>query len=242
MLIIPAIDLYDDSVVRLHRGSYEEVTRYGTDPAAVARRFVAAGARRIHIVDLSAARSDGSNREAIRAIRNAVDCELEIGGGVRSMEDAERLKNWGLDYLVAGTVYAKNPGEVRRWIDRLGVRVIAGIDARDGIVRIRGWEESAGTTPCELLRTSGDIGISAVEYTNIANDGAFTGPDLDGTEALTACIENDGKIPVIASGGVRNIDDIAAAAARPAVGGVIIGRALYEDRLDLSEAIDRYGE
>ena len=238
MLIIPAIDLYDNAVVRLHQGSYEEVTRYGSDPATVARRFVSAGARRIHIVDLSAARNEGDNRNAIRSIRAAVDCELEIGGGVRTPEDARRLREWGLDYLVAGTRFARDPVEVGRWIEELGVRMIAGIDARDGVVRVSGWEESAGMAPCDLARRAREVGISALEYTNIANDGAFTGPDLPGTEELAECAAG---VPVIASGGVRDLSDIAAAAKRPSIYGIIVGRALYENRLDLAEAIEQFG-
>ncbi len=238
MVIIPAIDLYENSVVRLHQGSYEAVTRYDSDPATVARGFVAAGASRIHLVDLSAARGSGSNTDAIRAIRSAVDCTLELGGGVRTLESARILRSLGLDYLVTGTSFARDPDEVSRWIDELGPVIIAGIDARDGRVKVAGWEEDAGIDVCDLAARAKGAGIAAIEYTNIAKDGAFTGPDLDGTLSVAAC--SDG-VPVIASGGVRNAEDIRLASARTGIAGIIIGRALYESRIDLAEVIRTYG-
>ncbi len=238
-MIIPAIDLYRNEVVRLHQGSYDSVTTYGTDPAQVAREFAAAGARRIHLVDLDAAQGTGSNGDALARIRDAVSCELEVGGGVRSLERARDLAAWGMDFVVVGTLFARDPDAVGAWVSEIDARIIAGIDARDGVVRVSGWVESAGIAPTDLAARTGDLGIAAVEFTNIARDGAFTGPDIEGTTAVARAAR---PVPVIASGGVGNMEDVAAAAGAPEIAGIIIGRALYEGKIDLHEAIDRYDD
>ncbi len=235
MIIIPAIDLIDGSCVRLRQGSYADTTVYDENPVDMARRLVDAGARRIHLVDLDAARGSGDNRAVIRDIRSAVSVELEVGGGVRDHAALQAVLDLGIDYAVVGTILARDPDQVAGWAARAGSRMIASIDARDGWVRVSGWQEDTALRAEDLAQRAGTMGFSAVEYTNIARDGMLQGPDIAGTVAVARATD----IPVILSGGVADTDDARRVQqlGEDLVAGMIVGRALYEGRFDLSAAI-----
>lgn len=235
MIIIPAIDLIDGRVVRLRQGAYADTTVYEEDPVAMAGRLVDQGATRIHLVDLDAARGSGDNRAVLQAIREAVSVTLEVGGGVRSRAALETLLELGIDYAVVGTVLAREPETVAAWCADAGGRMLASIDARDGMVRVSGWQEGTGIPATELARRAGEMGFAAVEYTNIARDGMLEGPDVEGTLEIAAAT----SIPVILSGGVARTADAATVqrAAGGRIAGMIVGRALYEGHFDLPTAI-----
>ncbi|MFW5827835.1 MAG: 1-(5-phosphoribosyl)-5-[(5-phosphoribosylamino)methylideneamino]imidazole-4-carboxamide isomerase [Alkalispirochaeta sp.] len=235
MIIIPAIDLINGSCVRLRQGSYADTTVYDENPVDMARRLVEAGAQRIHLVDLDAARGSGDNRAVIRDIRTAVSVELEVGGGVRDYHALQAVLDLGIDYAVVGTVLARDPDMVAGWATEAGSRMIASIDARDGWVRVSGWQEDTALRAADLAGQAGTMGLSAVEYTNIARDGMLEGPDIEGTLAVADATE----IPVILSGGIAETDDARRVQqlSENRVAGIIVGRALYEGRFDLTAAI-----
>ena len=239
MKIIPAIDLLGGRCVRLQKGSYSDVTVYYEDPAEAAAVFQSLGVPRLHVVDLDAARGLGkNNREALRKIAAVFDGEIEVGGGVRSENDIEELLKAGADFLIAGTVLAKEPETVGRWVRRYGARFIAGIDALKGEVRVSGWEKDGGISDEALAKTAAEIGCSAVIYTNIDKDGMMSGPDIENTERIA---EASG-IPVILSGGISCNDDLYRAAASGKIAGAIVGKAFYEKSVDLEEASKRLSD
>lgn len=240
MTIIPAIDIISGRCVRLRQGSFSDTTVYDEDPATVARRFVADGAQRIHLVDLDAARGSGDNRETIASVRAAVDCVLELGGGVRSLEAVRELFDLGVEFAVLGTVLLRRPDEVERWADVYGKRMIASIDAHDGMVRVAGWQEESSVVATELAERIGALGFAAIEYTDIGRDGMLVGPDIDGGLAIARA----GGIPTILSGGVSRTGDAVAVAEASGgeIAGLIVGRAIYEGTFDLKTAIARRKE
>jgi len=238
--VIPAIDLLDGRCVRLSQGSYSDVSVYGDDPVSVARSFIEAGARRIHLVDLDAARGSGNNRGPIARIRAAVSAVVEVGGGVRTDADVAELIDAGVDRIIVGTVLARDPGMVARWCAAHrqaadGVLLLAGIDARDGRVMIAGWEAGTGIADTELAVRAREIGCAGIIYTNIARDGMLSGPDVERTNLIAEA----GKLPVVLSGGVSSADDIARAVreGHPGLQGIIVGKALYTGKVELAEAI-----
>lgn len=236
LTLIPAIDLIGGRCVRLHQGSYNHVTNYSEDPVAVARAFAEAGATLLHIVDLDAAADRGNNRAVIKAIRAAVTCRIEVGGGVRSADAVAELLDLGVDWAVVGTLLATAPETVAGWIARFGPCIVAALDARDGIVRVRGWQESSGLGALELAQRAAQIGVAAIEYTNIANDGTLGGPDILGTQALARAVTT----PVILSAGVSSVADLEAiATTAPEIVGAIAGKAIYEGKLDVAQAVRR---
>ena len=240
MIIIPAIDLLGGGCVRLRQGDYGRATRYDDeDPVERARKFEAAGIRRIHIVDLDAAKGRGDhNRGVIRRIREAVSCLLEVGGGIRTEEDVRELLDLGVDRLILGTLLAKDPETARAWISRHGRKFIAGIDALEGQVKIAGWMEGALLGDLELARRAAEIGVCSIIYTNIARDGMMEGPDIE----RTLLVARTAGLPVILSGGVSGTGDISAAAesAGGAIAGVITGKAVYEGKIDLAALTREY--
>jgi len=254
MTIIPAIDLLDGRCVRLLRGSYSDRTLYSESPADVARSFERLGASWIHIVDLNAARSGGGrrdgvrrgdgdtdrahNRDRIREIRAAVSCRLEVGGGVRTETDVDELLDAGADRLVVGTVLARDPDRVAAWVDRHGSRFFAGIDALDGQVMVQGWETGSGIRDTDLARRARDIGVAGVIYTNISRDGAMAGPDIASTNRVAESVD----LPVILSGGISGRGDVESVFGErhQRVAGIIIGKALYEHAVDLTELVERF--
>ncbi len=239
MKIIPAIDLLGGRCVRLQKGSYSDVTVYYEDPAEAAAVFQSLGVPRLHVVDLDAARGLGkNNREALRKIAAVFDGEIEVGGGVRSENDIEELLKAGADFLIAGTVLAKEPETVGRWVRRFGSRFIAGIDALKGEVRVSGWEKGSGLRDEDLAKRAAEIGCSAVIYTNIDKDGTMSGPDIGNTKRIAAAC----GLPVILSGGVSCTEDLYRIAGSGVIVGVIVGKAFYEKTVDLEEASKRLSE
>ena len=238
MTVIPAIDLLGGRCVRLYRGCYDQSKVYPTFPADTAERFFAAGARRIHLVDLDAARGNGDNRKILRQIRKRVPCILEVGGGIRGERDVEELLDIGIDRLILGTVLAGEPEKAARWVEKYGRHFIAGIDALDGMTKVAGWEKSGGVSDLVLARRAADMGILSIIYTNIARDGTMEGPDIGRSLEVAA----HAGLPVIISGGIGGLEDCLAvtrAASEGSIRGIIIGKALYEGRLNLEEAIQK---
>ncbi|MEX2658417.1 MAG: HisA/HisF-related TIM barrel protein [Acidimicrobiales bacterium] len=237
MELLPSIDLRQGRVVRLHQGDFAQETVYGDDPVAVATAYAAAGAPWIHVVDLDASRRDGSNRDAIVAVARAVHVPVQAGGGVR---DASLLDD-GVARVVLGSAAVDDPGLVTRLGASHPGRVAVGLDHRDGEVRVRGWEEGSGRQLLDLVAELAVPGVAAFVVTDISRDATLGGPDLEGYATLLASTE----VPVVASGGVGSIDDLRALAALEAGGrrlsGTIVGKALYEGRFGLADAIAAVG-
>ena len=237
MLIIPAIDILDGRCVRLLRGNYDRAREYNANPADVARQLEGAGAKRIHVVDLDAARGAGkNNRNIIGEIAKNATVEIEVGGGVRSEDDIDALAEAGVDNMIVGTALAKEPDVVARWVSKYGEMLIAGIDACDGEVRVSGWEERSALLDVELGRTVADMGICCIVYTSISVDGTLAGPDIERTNRMA---ETSG-VDVILSGGIGGISDVkrVVETSDDHIIGMIAGKALYEGALDLGEALE----
>jgi len=232
MLVIPAIDLMDGKVVRLSRGDFATRIVYSDRPAEFAAAFLRAGARRVHVVDLDGARAGHPvNTDVVRAIV-ATGVEVELGGGLRSIEAVEAAIAVGVHYVVLGTAAVERIDLVAEACRRFPGRVVAGIDARDGEVKVAGWEQGTGLPAVDVARKVAGAGVTLVEYTDVARDGMFTGVDAVGAARLQA----SAGVPVVASGGVAAITDVAACKAA-GLAGVIVGKALYEKRMDLAEAL-----
>jgi phosphoribosylformimino-5-aminoimidazole carboxamide ribotide isomerase len=236
MEIWPAIDLRHGRCVRLRQGDYDRETVFGEDPAAMAVRWVEAGARRLHLVDLDAARNEPSqeNRDAICAILDAVTIPCQLGGGVRDDGAIRSLVNLGLRRLIVGSAALKNPAWFAMAADAYPDRLAAGIDARDGMVATDGWLETSETSATDLARDlrRRTASISAIIYTDIARDGMMQGPNLPALREM----EQATDIPVIASGGVTSIDDVRQLV-DAGTHAAIIGRALYEGNIALEDAV-----
>ena len=236
MLIIPAIDLLDGECVRLFKGDYNEVKSYESDPAVAARAFQKLGVKRLHLVDLDAARGEGkNNREAVRKIRSVFSGVLELGGGVRTEEDIKELLDIGVEKLIVGTVLAKNPELVASWIKSYGKVFIAGIDALDGEVKVSGWEKGTSLKDSVLGRKCADMGIENIIYTNIDRDGTLAGPDLDSTNRMA----RETGLTITLSGGISSQDDLKDVCDKgdPLIKGIITGKAYYEGRINLEKAL-----
>ena len=233
MELYPAIDLRAGRCVRLWQGDFEKETVYGTDPVAVAERFVAAGARWLHVVDLDAARGEGNNLDAVLAIAAAVPARVQTGGGVR--DDA--LLVAGVDRVVLGSLAVANCAYAAELIAEYPGRVAIGLDHRDGEVRVRGWEERGDVRLLDAVRWPEFEGAAAFIVTDIGRDGTLGGPDLDGLASVLEATNVD----VIASGGVSSLADLEALTSLEAdgrhVAGVIVGRALYEGNFTVEEAM-----
>ena len=236
MIILPAIDLKEGRCVRLEQGLMEKDTVYHDDPAAQARIWQEQGGELLHIVDLDGAFAGvPKNREAIRAIVEAIDIPCELGGGVRDLATAEAYLELGVDRVILGTVAKENPQLVADACRRFPGRIVVGIDARDGLVAVRGWADVTEKKATELAREMEGFGVEAIIYTDIARDGMMQGPNIAATKALAEAI----NIPVIASGGVSSLDDIRRLLEIESSGiaGVITGKAIYSGALDLREAV-----
>jgi phosphoribosylformimino-5-aminoimidazole carboxamide ribotide isomerase len=236
MDLYPAIDLRGGRCVRLYQGDYDQETVYDNDPVEQAKAFETAGAPWIHVVDLDAARTGRPvNREVVAEIACAVKVPVQAGGGVRDEDAADALFEAGVARVVVGTAALEQPAFVRRLASRHPVAV--GLDARAREVATRGWEKGTGKDLFDVLGEFAEAGVAAVVVTEIGRDGTFAGPDLDGLAAVLAAT----PIDVIASGGVGTVDDIRALAALASgsrtLAGAIVGRALYEGRVDLNEAL-----
>ncbi|WP_111414489.1 1-(5-phosphoribosyl)-5-[(5-phosphoribosylamino)methylideneamino]imidazole-4-carboxamide isomerase [Billgrantia lactosivorans] len=235
MLVIPAIDLKDGKCVRLKQGRMDEATTYGDDPVAMAARWVEAGARRLHLVDLNGAfEGKPINGEAVTAIaRRWPELPIQIGGGIRSADTIEHYLAAGVSYVIIGTKAVKEPAFVGEMCRAFPGHVIVGLDARDGYVATDGWAEVSQVKAVDLARRFADDGVSSIVYTDIARDGMLNGVNVEATAALA----REGGLPVIASGGVTDLDDLRAlvAAGEPGILGAITGRAIYEGSLDVAE-------
>ena len=237
MIVIPAIDLRNGRCVRLMQGRKYDVTVYNDDPVAVAREFAAAGAQMIHVVDLDGAFSetDSPNRAVLKRMLETVDVPIEFGGGVRSPEVAQLLANQGIARIVLGTVAAESPDSLKEFVDRFSSKICVGIDARDGRVMSRGWETRTSLDAVDLAKSVASCGVERIIYTDIARDGTLVGPNIDQTLAVVRAA----NVRVTASGGVSSLDDIKRLrdADDSRLDSVIVGKALYEGKFKLEEAI-----
>jgi phosphoribosylformimino-5-aminoimidazole carboxamide ribotide isomerase len=231
--VLPAIDLLGGKVVRLVHGDYNRVTVYGEDPAAYAAEFLATGAEMVHVVDLDGAREGQPvNLPAIRAIVAATGGRVQVGGGLRQISHAQTLIDLGVARVLVGTRLANAPEEAERWVTALGDRLVATIDTRGGKVATEGWLSTSTTDGVDLARHLAGIGLRRVLTTDIARDGTLSGPDLDGLSRMA----RESGCRVIASGGVAQLSDLAAISAT-GCDEVVIGKALYEGRFTLAEAL-----
>ncbi|GAB5469872.1 MAG: 1-(5-phosphoribosyl)-5-[(5-phosphoribosylamino) methylideneamino]imidazole-4-carboxamide isomerase [Rhodospirillales bacterium] len=236
VILFPAIDLKQGQVVRLLYGRADAVTVYGEDPAGQARSFAEAGFQWLHVVDLDGAFSgSGRNSDAVAAIVAAVDLPVQLGGGIRDLETVARWLDLGVRRVILGTVAVKDPDLVREACRRFPGRIVVGVDAKAGYVAVEGWAEASSLTSLELALRFRDAGVAALLYTDVGRDGALTGVDVAGTATLA----RESGLPVIASGGVAGPEDLVALRAEASHGieGVVVGRALYDGRLDPTEAL-----
>ena len=237
MLIFPAIDLKGGKCVRLRQGRKEEATIYSDDPVAVGRKWQDAGASWLHLVDLDGAFSSRpQNVEAIRALRQALAIPIQLGGGIRTWETLVAYFDLGIDRLILGTIVFKDPDLTARALLDFPGRIAIALDARDGMLTVEGWTETSPKTALELARDLVPLKPAAFIYTDVLRDGVKTGPNLAATEQLARAV----PLPVIASGGVSSLNDIADLLPLEAAGviGVIIGRALYDGSFTLAQALE----
>ncbi|MDC0977778.1 1-(5-phosphoribosyl)-5-[(5-phosphoribosylamino)methylideneamino]imidazole-4-carboxamide isomerase [bacterium] len=224
--IIPAIDLLDNKVVRLKRGDYTQVTIYSEYPEEFARKWSVFN--RIHLVDLDGAKEGQPiNLDAIKKIRSTVDCELELGGGLRTEADVQKIFDLGINYAILGSVALKDKELTKKLVDQYGEKIIIGVDAKDGMISTEGWLDDSTTTVFELVKEMENIGVDSIIYTDINRDGMLTGPNTEAYQELVAKT----KVKIIASGGISNIEDIKNLKKITGLGGVIVGKALYENKI-----------
>jgi phosphoribosylformimino-5-aminoimidazole carboxamide ribotide isomerase len=237
MLIIPAIDLKDGRCVRLEQGDMATATVFSDDPGKTAAHWSGLGARRVHVVDLNGAfAGKPRNEAAIKSIVAAVDPDVpvQVGGGIRDLETIERYLDDGVSYVIIGTAAVKNPGFLHEACDAFPGHIIVGLDARDGKVATDGWSKLTGHDVVDLAKRFQDYGVEAVIHTDIGRDGMLKGLNIEATVKLAQAL----AIPVIASGGLTNLDDVKRLCEFESEGivGAITGRAIYEGRLDFAAA------
>ena len=236
MRIYPAIDIKDSKCVRLTQGKFDNVTVYGDSPAQMAKKWEACGADFIHVVDLDGA-LDGkwTNGDAIKEICSCVKAKVQTGGGVRTMEDIKERLDCGIWRVIIGTAAVKNPRFVKEAVEKFGAEHIAvGIDAKDGFVATHGWEKVSSEPAVEFAKKMADFGVKTIIYTDIATDGMLTGPNKEAMAQMAAAVNAD----IIASGGIGSEEDIFSLE-DSGVEGVIVGKALYTDRVDLKKVLER---
>jgi phosphoribosylformimino-5-aminoimidazole carboxamide ribotide isomerase len=243
MLLIPAIDLKDGHCVRLKQGDMDQSTTFGEDPAAMARKWVDAGARRLHLVDLNGAfAGKPKNYAAIKAILKEVGSEIpvQLGGGIRDLDTIEKYIDGGLRYVIIGTAAVKNPGFLKDACSAFGGHIIVGLDAKDGKVATDGWSKLTGHEVVDLAKKFENWGVESIVYTDIGRDGMLTGINIEATVKLAQAL----TIPVIASGGLGSMQDIEnlCAVENEGIEGVICGRAIYSGDLDFAAAQARADE
>lgn len=239
MLIIPAIDLKDGQCVRLRQGLMEDATVFSEDPAAMAAHWLEAGARRLHLVDLNGAfAGKPKNLSAIKSILAKVNGEIpvQLGGGIRDLETIEKYLDAGIDYIIIGTAAVKKPGFLHEACDAFPGHIIVGLDAKDGMVATDGWAKVTDHEVVDLAKRFQGYGVESIIYTDIGRDGMLSGVNIEATVKLAQAL----TIPVIASGGLTNLDDVKALCEVEDEGieGVITGRAIYEGTIDFKAAQD----
>lgn len=237
MQLYPAIDLKNGQCVRLKQGAFKEITVYSDKPEEIAAKWQSKGATYLHLVDLDGALAGHSvNEKVIKKIVDTLSIPIEIGGGIRSEEAIEAMLSLGVSRVIIGTKAAENPEFIRDMVNKFGQeRIVAGIDAKNGMVAVEGWEKLSDLSASELVNRMKEYGIRHVVYTDIARDGMLSGPNVEYTKKLT---EETG-LDIIASGGMSSMEDLRELY-NAGVHGAIIGKALYENRIDLKEAIDAF--
>ncbi|MFK8183926.1 MAG: 1-(5-phosphoribosyl)-5-[(5-phosphoribosylamino)methylideneamino]imidazole-4-carboxamide isomerase [Phormidesmis sp.] len=240
MDVIPAIDLLEGRCVRLFQGDYDQSQVYNENPVEVAQQWAAEGASRLHLVDLDGAKAGKpENWEAIRAIAQAIDIPIEVGGGLRDAERVSALFELGVQYAILGTVAVESPELVGELCQQFPGKIIVGIDAREGKVATRGWLETSEVMAIELAQRMGEMGAAEIIYTDIKRDGTMKGPNMEQLKELATAIDT----PVIASGGVSSVSDLMRLLTLEPAGvtGAIVGKALYTGDISLKQAIRAVG-
>ncbi len=239
--VIPAIDILEGQCVRLYRGDYARSEVFSDDPVAMAQQWAAAGATRLHLVDLDGAKKgEPTNTETIAAIARAIAIPVQVGGGLRDRNRIVALFEAGVDRAIVGTIAVENPARVRTLCAEFPGRIVVGIDARDGRVATRGWLETSEIAALDLARQVATFGAAAIVYTDIHRDGTLEGPNLEALRELAAGV----AIPVVASGGIGSVSDLLSLVPLEGIGvtGAIVGRALYTGDIALDEAIRAVGQ
>ncbi|MFM2400308.1 MAG: hypothetical protein RL341_2465 [Pseudomonadota bacterium] len=243
MLLIPAIDLKDGHCVRLRQGDMKDATVFSEDPAAMAAHWKAQGARRLHLVDLNGAfAGKPKNESAVKAILKVMgdDIPVQLGGGIRDLDTIERYLDDGISYVIIGTAAVKTPGFLADACSAFGGHIIVGLDAKDGKVATDGWSKLTGHDVIDLAKKYEDLGVEAIVYTDIGRDGMLTGVNIEATLKLAQAV----SIPIIASGGMTNIQDVEALCAveEQGIEAAILGRSIYEGTIDFAKAQARADE
>ena len=239
MKLFPAIDIKNGQCVRLRQGQFHDVEVYSHIPAHIAETFEQQGASYIHIVDLDGALVGHSvNEEVIREIVSRVSIPVQVGGGIRTIKDIETKLNLGVDRVIIGTKAVENPQFIKEAITRFGAdKIVVGIDAKNGMVATDGWEKLSNFNAVQLALQMKELGVQTIVYTDIAKDGMLQGPNIEHTEKMVKIT----GMNIIASGGVSSMKDLDDLNSIP-VYGAIMGKAIYEKRIDLAEAVKKYGE
>lgn len=233
MRIYPAIDIKDGKCVRLFKGQFSDVTVYGDSPAEMAVKWQSQGGEFIHVVDLDGAlKGHGVNAGKIKEICKSVSVPVQTGGGIRTMEDIEAKFACGIDRVIIGTKAVSDSEFVKRAVDKYGSRIVIGIDAKDGMVAIEGWEKTSEYSAIEFAQKMAALGVKTIVYTDIATDGTLAGPNVSAMAEMAQAVNAD----IIASGGVGSLEHIMSLAPT-GVEGVIVGKALYTGKVDLAQAI-----
>lgn len=233
MLIYPAIDLKDQSCVRLEQGDYDKMTVYEKDPVKVAKRWENIGAEILHLVDLDGARNGiRINQEVVKEIVENINIPVQLGGGIRDQEGVDLLLNLGVSQVIIGTAALKNPDWIKKMIENYGKRIIVSIDAINGFMATDGWEEVSKVKAIDYIKELKSYGLNRIVYTDIAKDGMLSGPNFEMYEELA----KKTSIEVIASGGVTTLEDVKRLKSMNMYG-AIIGKALYDGKLDLGEVL-----
>lgn len=239
MLIIPAIDLRQGKCVRLAQGRKDSATAYDVDPIGVAMSFEQDGAQMLHVVDLDGAFGEGQslNREVAKRIISSLRIPVQFGGGLRGISDVEEMISAGATRVVIGTLAVESPETLARLVELFGARIVVGIDARDGQVMTRGWETLGQVEAVEFARRIAAVGVERIVYTDVARDGMLIGPNIE----QTCMIARESGLKVTASGGVSSLEDLKrlSSASESGIDSVIVGKALYEERFTLKEALQR---
>lgn len=233
MRIYPAIDIKDGKCVRLFKGQFSDVTVYGDSPAEMAKKWEAQGGEYIHVVDLDGAlKGHGVNADIIKNICSSVNVPVQTGGGIRTMEDIEAKLSCGISRVIIGTKAVSDSEFVKRAIDKYGEKIVIGIDAKDGMVAIEGWEKTSNFTAIEFAEKMVSIGVRTIVYTDIATDGTLAGPNVSAMSEMVKAVNAD----IIASGGIGSLEHIKSLMPT-GVEGVIVGKALYTEKVNLTEAV-----